>query len=251
MRHGTVSILSILQVSTGQVFTDCIPDHTSSTIISSVKNHVLQYDKSAELHYICDNYSSHSTEEFCLGIAELCGVHLPKLKTAQDRRQWLESPEKRIIFHFLPTHGSWLNLIEIWFGILQQKALKNESFLSTTDIENRIISYTGTWNTDFAHPFKFSYTGKGLHEKVISRFTKWLQMQSPQLNVKFCGKQLELMLNLTTTYWTKAKKDAWKTLNATLQEKNDFIRGIIGTDENLSVLLMNLNNLLHSKLKVS
>lgn len=251
VRHGTVSILSILQVSTGQVFTDCIPDHTSSTIISSVKNHVLQYDKSAELHYICDNYSSHSTEEFCLGIAELCGVHLPKLKAAQDRRQWLESPEKRIIFHFLPTHGSWLNLIEIWFGILQQKALKNESFLSTTDIENRIISYTGTWNTDFAHPFKFSYTGKGLHEKVISRLTKWLQMQSPQLNVKFLGKQLELMLNLTTTYWPKAKKDAWKALNATLQEKNDFIRGIIGTDENLSVLLMNLNNLLHSKLKAA
>lgn len=251
VRHGTVSILSILQVSTGQVFTECIPDHTSSIIISSVKNHVLQYDRSAELHYICDNYSSHSTEDFCLGIAELCGVHLPRLKTAQDRRQWLECPEKRIIFHFLPTHGSWLNLIEIWFGILQQKALKNESFLSTTDLENRIISYTGTWNTDFARPFKFSYTGEGLHEKVISRFTKWLQMQSPQLNVKFLGKQLQLMLNLTTTYWPKAKKHAWKILNATLQEKNDFIRGIIGTDENLSVLLINLNNLLHSKLKAA
>jgi len=37
IRHGTVSILSILQVANGQVFTDCIPDHTSSTIISSVK----------------------------------------------------------------------------------------------------------------------------------------------------------------------------------------------------------------------
>jgi hypothetical protein len=39
VRHGTVSILSILQVSTGLVFTECIPDHTSSTLISSVKNH--------------------------------------------------------------------------------------------------------------------------------------------------------------------------------------------------------------------
>jgi len=185
VRHGTVSIVSILQVSTGHVFTECIPDHTSSTLILSVKKHILQYDKSVELHYICDNYSSHSTEQFCLGIAELCNVKLPILKTAQDRRQWLESSGKRIIFHFLPTHGSWLNLIEIWFGILQSKALKDESFLSTTYLENRIISYTNTWNTNFAHPFKFSYTGEGLHEKVISRFTKWLQMQSPQLNVKF------------------------------------------------------------------
>ena len=251
VRHGTVSILSILQVSTGLVFTECIPDHTSSTLISSVKNHALQYDKSAELHYICDNYSYHSTEEFCLGIAELCGIDLPKLKTAQDRRQWMESPEKRIVFHFLPTHGSWLNLIEIWFGILQQKSLKDESFLSTTDLKNRIISYNDTWNTEFAHPFKFSYTGEGLHEKVISRFTKWLQMQSPQLNVKFLEKQLKLMCNLTTTYWTKVKKSAWNILKTTLQERDDFIKGIITTDEDLNVLLTNLGTILNTKLKAT
>lgn len=251
VRHGTVSILSILQVSTGQVFTECIPDHTSSTIISSVKNHVLQYDRSVELHYICDNYSSHSTEEFCVGIAELCGVDLPTLKTQQGRRQWLESPEKRIVFHFLPTHGSWLNLIEIWFGILQQKALKDESFLSTTDLKNRIISFTETWSSDFAHPFKFSYSGEGLHEKVISRFTKWLQIHSPQLNVKFLEKQLRLISNLATSYWPKAKRKAWNVLYETLQENNDFIMAIIGTDETLNTLLINFSKLLHCKLKAA
>jgi transposase len=251
VRHGTVSILSILQVSTGQVFTEHIPDHTSSTITSSVRNHVLQYDRSAELHYICDNYSSHSTEEFCLGIADLCGLDLPKLKTAHDRRQWLQSPAKRIIFHFLPTHGSWLNLIEIWFGILQQKALKDESFLSTTDLKNRIISFTETWDSDFAHPFKFSYTGEGLHEKVISRFTKWLQMHSPQLSVKFLEKQFRLISNLATSYWQKAKRKTWKALYETLQETNDFITAIIGTDEDLRTLLINLSKLLHCKLKAT
>jgi transposase len=251
VRHGTVSILSILQVSTGQVFTECIPDHTSSTITSSVRNHVLQYDRSVELHYICDNYSSHSTEEFCVGIAELCGVDLPTLKTQQGRRQWLESPEKRIVFHFLPTHGSWLNLIEIWFGILQQKALKDESFLSTTDLKNRIISFTETWDSDFAHPFKFSYSGEGLHEKVISRFTKWLQMHSPQLNVKFLEKQLRLISNLATSYWPKAKRKAWNVLYETLQENNDFIMAIIGTGEDLSALLINFSKLLHCKLKAA
>jgi len=248
MRHGTVSILSILQVATGQVFTECIPDHTSVTIISAVQNHV-RYDKSAELHFICDNYSSHSTEEFCRGIAELCRVPLPRLKTVKERRQWLESPEKRIIFHFLPTHGSWLNLIENWFGILQQKALKDESFLSTTDLENRIMAYNNTWNTEFAQPFRFSYTGKGLHEKVISRFTKWMQMQSPQLSIKFLEKQLKLMLNLTTSYWPMAQRNMWNLLQTTLVEKDDFIKGIIGTDENLNDLLVNLNGILHSKLK--
>lgn len=248
VRHGTACILSILQVSNGHVFTDCISDHTSSTLILSVKKHALQYEKSALLHYICDNYSSHSTEEFCLGIAELCGVDLPKLRTAANRKQWLESPEKRIIFHFLPSHGSWLNLIEIWFCILQQKALKDESFRSTTELEKRIISFTDTWNTHFAHPFKFTYTGKGLHEKVISRFTKWLQMESPQLDLKFLGKQIKLISNLATTYWSKLKKDVWVTLKSTLQEKNDFIRLIIGVDEQIDTLLTKLNNLLHINL---
>lgn len=248
VRHGTACILSILQVSKGHVFTDCISDHTSSTLILSVKKHALRYEKSDVLHYICDNYSSHSTEEFCLGIAELCGVDLPKLKTAPDRKQWLESPEKRIIFHFLPSHGSWLNLIEIWFCILQQKALKDESFRSTIELEKRIISFTDTWNTHFAHPFKFTYRGEGLHEKVISRFRKWLQMESPQLDGKFLGKQIKLMSNLATTFWSKPKKGVWATLKSTLQEKDDFIRGIIGVDEQLDILLTKLNNLLHINL---
>lgn len=251
VRHGTVSILSILRVSNGQVFTQCIPDHTSSTIISCVNDHALQYDRSAQLHYICDNYSSHSTEEFCQGIAQLCRIGLPKLKTAEDRRHWLQSCEKRIVFHFLPTHGSWLNLIEIWFGILQQKAIKDESFFSTTDIENRILSYTDTWNTEFAHPFRFSYTGEGLHEKAVSRLTKWLQMKSPQLNPKFLGKQLRLMINLTKQYWSKTKKDAWKTLRVTLQQENDFIQSIIVSDEELNAQLVSLNNLLDTNLKAS
>ncbi len=251
IRHGTVSILSVLQVSTGQVFTECIPDHTSSTVTETFIRHALQYDPSAELHYILDNYSSHSTEEFCLAIAQLCHVNLPTLPTLIQRKQWLESTEKRIIFHFLPTHGSWLNLIEIWFGILQQKALKDVSFQSVAELENQILNFTATWNTHFAHPFQFTYTGEGLHEKVIGRLTKWLQMESPQLTSTFLVKQIELMFNLATKYWTKPKNEAWRILKATLLDKNDFIRNVIGNDEKHKTLLERLYNELHTKLKVT
>ena len=96
IRHGTVSLFSVLWVSTGRVFTECIADHTSSTIIGSLRRHVLQFDKAAELHYICDNYASHSTQQFCAGIAQLCGVQLPELKTVGERRQWLQSSDKSL-----------------------------------------------------------------------------------------------------------------------------------------------------------
>ncbi len=76
-------------------------------------------------------------------------------------------------------------------------------------------------------------------------------MQSPQLSVKFLGKQLKLMHNLATTYWPKAKKDAWKTLSTAFVENKDFIRNIIGPDEELIAQSINLNNLLHRKLKAT
>jgi transposase len=251
IRHGTVSILSILHVASGKVFTECIPDHKSSSVAISLKKHILQFNKNSELHYICDNYSSHSTMLICELISELCNISLPKLETVEERRQWLESSEKRIIIHFLPKHGSWLNLIENWFGILQEKALKHESFTSKESLEKRILNYNNTWNSEFSHPFEFSYTGEGLHEKVIGRFVRWIQMEGSQFNAKFFEKQCKLILNLAESYWFKIKKNKWTNLQITLAEKNKYIDGIIGNDKNLITLFLNLNETLNRKLKVS
>ena len=150
-RHGTVSLLSILEIAHGIVYTDCIDDHTSVTIIQSLKNHIAMYDPSETLHYILDNYSSHST-------------------------------------------------IEIWFAILKQKALKGESFSSVTACKETILNFTDTYNAEFSHPFEWSYTGDGLHEKVVSRLTKWIVAESTGLRFKFFEKQLHLMTNLVNNY---------------------------------------------------
>ncbi len=226
-RHGTISIISILEKRTGKVFTESIPDHTSTTIIDSVKRHAGQYDSYKTLHYICDNYSSHSTEEFCLGIAELCGVRLPVLKTAVERKQWLESSDKRIVFHFLPSHGSWLNLVEIWFSILKRKALADRSFASVAQKTRAILDFNETWNTHFAHPFKWTYDGDDLYEKVVRRLIRWLQAEAVQLTGKFLQKQILLMNNLFLNYNTKIAREHWTTLRNVLVGKREYIEGII------------------------
>ncbi len=226
-RHGTVSILSILNVADGKVFTEPIADHTAATIIEFLKKHILQHDPIEELHYICDNYSSHSTDGFCREIAKICDVKYPDLKTVEERRMWLQNTDKRIVFHFLPFHGSWLNQIEIWFGILQRKALRGESFSSTKALKNAIVSFNDTWNTDFSHPFKWGYTGEDLYEKVVHRLIKWLHLESQDLDYKFLGKQLALMNNLIVKYWGKVNKDVWVSLYKTLKEKESFVCGII------------------------
>ena len=227
-RHGTVSIFSVLKVSDGKVFTDIIPDHTALTIIESLKKHITLHSGNEIIHYICDNYSSHSTEEFCHEIATLCKIKCSaNLDTLSKRKQWLESEDKRIIFHYTPCHGSWLNMIEIWFGILQQKSLKGESFTSTTKLEEGILNFTDTWNEHFSHPFKWNYKGDGLYDKVVSRLTRWLQLESRELCYVFFEKQLKLMINLVANHWGKINKELWAVLHQTLNEKYLFTETII------------------------
>lgn len=247
MRHGTVSIISFLHVSKGTVYTECIPDHTSSTVTQKVINHANHYQSSAQLHYICDNYSSHSTQEFCQGIAQLCGVSMPKLKTVTERRQWLQKDDKRIVFHFLPSHGSWLNMIEIWFGILQSKAMKGVSFSSVSELQKTLLSFTfETWNPYLAHPFNWTYKGDGLHEKVIHRVMKWLSNESAQLNKKFLLKQLLLLTNIATKYWAKVPMRDWVKLKDLLIEKENYIMDIIGTDDDVEFQYNTLFNKIYT-----
>ena len=135
-------------------------------------------------------------------------------------------------------------------AILQQKALKDESFCSKAELKKRILNFTDTWNRYFKHPFKFTYTGDGLHEKVISRFITWIEMESSQLSEKFIGKQIKLIMNLAKKYWSKVSKSLWKYLKSILEDKVTFIKGLIKIDENLLDLITKLNIIVDANLKV-
>ena len=161
---------------------------------------------------------------------ERCNLYTP-LKTGAQRRQWLQEKDKRIVIHFLPFHGSWLNRIEVWFGILKKKCLKNQSFLSVQNLKETIEQFIQTWNQHFAHPFTWKYTGEGLFEKAISRFNKLLLIESKQMDVKFLTKQLLLMANIPKTYQEATETRQWKQLVDLFCMKTDFINNIISGSE--------------------
>ena len=229
-RHGTVSIFSVLTVSSGQVFTKCIPDHTAVTLAEALKAHVqsqaIAQEMKEPLHYICDNYSSHSTPEFCQVVANLCGQELPELKTLEQRKRWLSRDDKNIILHFLPCHGSWLNLIENWFGILKKNALPDVNFKSTTHLEQQILDYTSTWNESFAHPYQWNYDGKNLRGKTVRKLTHWL-LNETQMTFSFLSKQMKLMYNIVSKSWELVSSTDWNALYQTLNDKADYIKSII------------------------
>lgn len=162
IRHGTRDLLAAFEVSSGTVYGQLHDGHSSPDWEMFLKDLIALYPKDQSIHLIQDNFSTHSTPALCRLVARLSEVPLPKLKTQKQRRQWLMSEDKRIVFHYLPTHASWLNQVEVWFSILSKRFLKRSSFHSLQELKEKLIRFIQYYNMEFAHPFAWTYTGKPL-----------------------------------------------------------------------------------------
>jgi hypothetical protein len=70
-------------------------------------------------------------------------------KYDHDRRL---AAHPNIAFHFTPASASWLNMVEIWFGIMTGKVLKAASFKGTDDLMKAINDFISVCN-DSTEPF--------------------------------------------------------------------------------------------------
>ncbi|WP_394813990.1 transposase [Streptomyces litchfieldiae] len=81
-----------------------------------------------------------------------------------DVNAWLAA-HPNIHFHFTPVGSSWLNQIEIWFGIITRQAIRRGTFGSLRILIDTINSYITNWNKD-ARPFTWVATSKEIIAKV-------------------------------------------------------------------------------------
>lgn len=86
------------------------------------------------------------------------------------RREFLADLQHRIRFVYLPKHSSWLNQIEIIFGIIHRKLLRGGNFTSVVDLEEQLREFMSYYNTTMAHPFAWTYTGKPVQKKRRTSF---------------------------------------------------------------------------------
>jgi transposase len=84
------------------------------------------------------------------------------LKSVASRQAFLSETSHRIRFVYLPKHSSWLNQIEVVFGVIMRKVIRRGSFTSVEDLRTKLLSFITYFNRVFAKPFRWTYTGRPL-----------------------------------------------------------------------------------------
>ena len=125
MRHGTTTLFAALNVLSGNVIGECSDKHRSEDYIRFLKKIDTVCPKDKVLHIVLDNYSTHKTKAVT---------------------EYLATRPKRFVMHFIPTHSSWLNLVERWFSEITNKRIRRGSFESLPELVKAIKEYIKTWN---------------------------------------------------------------------------------------------------------
>jgi transposase len=144
VRHGTTTLFAALEVATGKVTDACYPRHRHEEFLRFLK-HVAKTYPRVRLHIVVDNYATHKHP---------------------DVQAWL-AKNKRITLHFTPTSGSWLNMVEIFFGIITRQAIRRGSFTSVKDLIAAIQTYIDGWN-ERCRPFTWTKTADQILEKATT-----------------------------------------------------------------------------------
>jgi transposase len=135
-RLGTISLLAGIDLLTGEIIPRISDSHKSADFIAFLKVLNDKYDAGDKIRIIMDNHSIH---------------------TSKETRAYLETVPERFEFVFTPKHGSWLNLIESFFGKLARVCLRGIRVKTKKELVERIYRYIAEVNED---PVVYHWTYK-------------------------------------------------------------------------------------------
>jgi transposase-like protein/transposase len=143
-RNGTTTLFAALEVATGTVTDRCYDRHGKAEFLDFLKLIAKAYPRQ-KLHVVLDNYHTHKHH---------------------DITRWLAN-QPRITLHFTPTSGSWLNLVEVFFGIITRQAIRRGSFDNVKQLVTAIRAFIDAYN-DRCRPFTWTKTA----DEILPRATR-------------------------------------------------------------------------------
>ena len=148
VRHGTTTLFAALDLATGKVIGELHRRHRSIEFLKFLRTIDQNVPPGLDIHLVMDNYGTHKS---------------PTVKS------WF-ARHPRFHLHFTPTSGSWLNLVERWFGLLSQRQIKRGSHRSTVELEQAIRHFLSVHNAD-PKPFVWHKTADEIIDS-LARFCK-------------------------------------------------------------------------------
>jgi transposase len=122
-RNGTLSLFAALEIASGQVFAQTSEQKKRQDFQRFMDGVIAELPEDKEIHVILDNSCTHKRNQ-----------------------EWLAKYEGRIQFHFTPNAASWLNQVEIWFGLLTRKTLRGGSFARKDQLRSAIEAFVDKTN---------------------------------------------------------------------------------------------------------
>jgi transposase len=142
----TVNLFAALEVATGVIRGKTTQTKKRVDFQAFMSEIIADQPSDRQIHVILDNYCTHKKNE-----------------------TWLAA-HPNVTFHFTPTSASWLNQVEIWFGIFTRKALSGASFRSAEQLKQAIHDFTAAYNQRAA-PFvwrKREVKGSQLRHTIVN-----------------------------------------------------------------------------------
>jgi transposase len=147
-RNGTVDLFAALDIARGTVITDIKKRHTQVEFIGFLNKIDRQVPAELDVHVILDNLATHKT---------------PKVQ------EWLLR-HPRFHFHFTPTYGSWMNMVERWFPALTTKKLQRSAHRSEKELTADIRAWVDAWNEN-PTPFVWHKSAEEILERLAGYCT--------------------------------------------------------------------------------